>query len=162
MRPILVLLPLPLFLQPFRMFGIFEPRIHHYQRTMDAALNCLHLEASSSELSFFFAYSCCWELFLLAAWAFLLTIRAHSCTRVRGSPVALHVSQQIPSESWGFSGVAEVSRYTPPPPQKRPCRACRPWTARGFARQAACEKVSRYRGCSSYTSGCRATPVQLS
>ena len=39
---------------------------------------------------------------------------AHSCTRVRGPPVALHVSQQISSESWGFSGVAAVSRYTPP------------------------------------------------
>ena len=47
----------------------------------------------------------------------------HSCTHVRGPPVALHVSQQISSESWGFSGVAAVSRYTPP---KRPCRTCRP------------------------------------
>ena len=28
--------------------------------------------------------------------------------------VALHVSQQMSSESWGFSGVAAVSRYTPP------------------------------------------------
>ena len=37
----------------------------------------------------------------------------HSCTRVRGRPVALHVSQQISSESWGFLGVAAVSRYTP-------------------------------------------------
>ena len=37
-----------------------------------------------------------------------------SCTRVRGPPVALHVSQQISSESRGFSGVAVASRYTPP------------------------------------------------
>ena len=36
-----------------------------------------------------------------------------SCTRVRGPPVALHMSQQISSESLGFSGVAAVSRYTP-------------------------------------------------
>ena len=36
-----------------------------------------------------------------------------SCTRVRGPPVALHVSQQISLESWGFAGVAAVSRYTP-------------------------------------------------
>ena len=64
----------------------------------------------------------------------------HSCTRVRGPPVALHVSQQISSESWGSSGVAAVSRYTP---RKRPCHTCRPWTARSVARQAASEKVSR-------------------
>ena len=39
-----------------------------------------------------------------------------SCTCVRGPPVALHVSrhisQQISSESWAFSGVAAVSCYT--------------------------------------------------
>ena len=69
--------------------------------------------------------------------------RMHSCTRARGPPVALHVSQQISLESWGFSGVAAVSRYTPP---KRPCRTCRPRTARSVARQAASERVSRYRG----------------
>ena len=40
-----------------------------------------------------------------------------------------------------------------------PCRTCRPSTAGGVARQAASEKVSRYRGCSSYTCGCRATTV---
>ena len=60
----------------------------------------------------------------------------HSCTHVRGPPVALHVSQQISSESWGFSDVAAVSRYTPraipPPPQKAlshlspfNCQGCR-------------------------------------
>ena len=40
----------------------------------------------------------------------------YSCTvsRVQGPLVALHVSQQISSESWGFAGVAAVSRYTPP------------------------------------------------
>ena len=38
------------------------------------------------------------------------------------------------------SGVA-----LPPPPPKKPCHACRPLTARGVARQAASEKVSRYR-----------------
>ena len=48
----------------------------------------------------------------------------HSCTRVRGPPVALHVSQQISSESWGSSGVPAVSRYTLNP--KGPCRTCRP------------------------------------
>ena len=53
------------------------------------------------------------------------------------------MSQQISSESWGSSGVAAVSRYTPP---KKPCRTCRPWTARSVACQAASEKVSRYRG----------------
>ena len=31
------------------------------------------------------------------------------------------------------------------PPTRR-CRTCRPWTARSVARQAASEKVSRYRG----------------
>ena len=39
--------------------------------------------------------------------------------------VALHTSQQISSEFWGFSGVATVSHYTPPKghlPLKR-CRA---------------------------------------
>ena len=40
-------------------------------------------------------------------------VERHSCTRVRGPPVALHVSQQISSKSWGFAGVAAVSRYTP-------------------------------------------------
>ena len=48
----------------------------------------------------------------------------------------------------GFSGVAAVSRYTPP---KTPCRTCRPSTARGVAHQAASEKVSRNRGCRAAT-----------
>ena len=56
---------------------------------------------------------------------------------MRGPPVALHVSQLISSEFWGFPGVAEVARYTAP---KKPCRTCRPATARGVALQAASEK----------------------
>ena len=64
-------------------------------------------------------------------------------TRVGEPPVALHVSQQISSESWGFSGVAVVPRYSPP---KKACRTCRPSTERGVAHQAASEKVSRYIG----------------
>ena len=36
-----------------------------------------------------------------------------------------------------------MSRYTSP---TKPCRTCRPSTARGVTRQAASEKVSRYRG----------------
>ena len=59
------------------------------------------------------------------------------------SILALHVAQQISSESWGFSGVAAdlpaVSRYTPP---IKPCSTCRPSTARGVARQAPSEKVT--------------------
>ena len=35
-------------------------------------------------------------------------------TPCRATRVALHVSQQISSESWVFSSVAAVSRYTPP------------------------------------------------
>ena len=56
----------------------------------------------------------CW----MAASNFWMNVEAvlltHSCTRVQGPPVALHMSQRISSESWGFSGVAAVSRYTPP------------------------------------------------
>ena len=82
-----------------------------------------------------------------------------NCTRVRGTPccatlVALHASQQISSESWGFSRVATVSRYTPP---KRPCRTCHPSTAIGVARQAASERCRATGRCSSYTCGCPAT-----
>ena len=54
----------------------------------------------------------------------------HSCTRVRGPPVALHVSRytcrsRFPQNPGVFLGVAAVSRHTPP---KRPsgCRTCRP------------------------------------
>ena len=45
----------------------------------------------------------------------LIVACEHSCTRVRHpvARVALHVSQQISSESCNFSGVAAVSRYTP-------------------------------------------------
>ena len=69
--------------------------------------------------------------------------------RVCGDPLSRYTCRatrfalQISSESWAFSGVAAVSRYIPP---VRPCRTCRPSTARGVARQAASEKVSRYRG----------------
>ena len=52
-----------------------------------------------------------------------VAVSDHSCTRVRRPSVALHVSQQISREVWGFSDVAAVSRYTPP---TGPCRTCRP------------------------------------
>ena len=39
------------------------------------------------------------------------------------------------------------------PPLKRPCRTCRPWTARSVARQAASEKVSRYTGVAATLAG---------
>ena len=66
-------------------------------------------------------------------WAILMARLCpnHSCTRLRGHPVSLHVLQQISSESWGFSGAAAVLRYIPP--------LQGPVTA-------ASEKASRYRG----------------
>ena len=55
-------------------------------------------------------------------------ISSDSCTRVRGPPVAPHVSRytcrsRFPQNPGGFSGVAAVLCYTLP---KRPCRTCRP------------------------------------
>ena len=79
---------------------------------------------------------------------------SHSCTRVRGPPVALHVSQQISSQSWGFSGVAAVSRYTP---LKRPCCTCRSSTPGVSHVKLPLKRCRATRGCSSYTCGCRAT-----
>ena len=68
---------------------------------------------------------------------------------MRGPPVALHVSQQISSESWDFSGVAAVSRYTPP---KKPCRACRSSTARGVWKAAygVTKRIVRFLGGKTY------------
>ena len=85
-------------------------------------------------------------------------IVAHVC----GDPLSRYtchatLSQQISSESWGSFRCSSAFALHPPPP-KKPCRTGRPSTARGVTRQAASEKVSRYRGgCSSYTCGCRAT-----
>ena len=53
-----------------------------------------------------------------------------------------------------FRCSSSIALHTPP---KRPCRTCRPGTARSVARQVASEKVSRY----SYTCGCRATLCNL-
>ena len=48
---------------------------------------------------------------------------------------------EFSSESWGFSGVARGIALQPPgSTPKGPCRTCRPSTARGVAREAACEK----------------------
>ena len=84
-----------------------------------------------------------WRHGRLSSWVHHTYLHTSAGTPCRATCVALHVSQQISSESWGFSGVAAVSRYTP---LKRPCRTCRPSTARGVARQADSDKVSRYRG----------------
>ena len=65
----------------------------------------------------------------------------HSCIRVQGPPVALHLWQQT---SCGFmysnNGIALH------PPAQGPCRTRRVSTAKGVACQAASQKVSRYRG----------------
>ena len=78
------------------------------------------------------------------------SMSVHSCTRVWG-PLSRYTCRS--RKSWCYSGVAAVSRYTPP---KRPYRTCHPSTARGVARQAASEGVA-LQGGSSYTCGCRTT-----
>ena len=85
----------------------------------------------------------------------------HSCTRVRGPPVttraALHVSQQISSESWGFSGVAAVSRYTPYTPLKGPLAPVALRLPEVSHVRLPLKRCRATVGCSSYTCGCRAT-----
>ena len=56
-----------------------------------------------------------------------------------------HVSHQISSESVFFLEGCNSGIALHPP--NKPCRTCRPSTARDVAHQAASEKVSRYRGC---------------
>ena len=74
-----------------------------------------------------------------------------------GTRVALHVSQQTSSESWAFSGVAAVSRYTPPPPLKGPVAPVAlqlPGVSHVKLPLKRCRAPGR---CSSYTCRCRAT-----
>ena len=83
-----------------------------------------------------------------------------SCTRVRGPPVALHVSRctcrsRFPQNL--FSSVAAVSRHTPPP-QKKALSHLSPFNCQG-CRTSSClgKGVALQGGCSSYACGFRAT-----
>ena len=74
-------------------------------------------------------------------------IAAHVC----GDPLsrytcrATRVAADFPQTPGVFQVCTQRCRATPAPP-KKPCRTCRPPTARGVAHQAASEKVSSYRG----------------
>ena len=77
-----------------------------------------------------------------------------SCTRAGGPTVALHVSEQISSESWGFAGVAAVSRYSPLKSPVAPVALQLPGVSHV---KLPLKSVAPQGGCSSYTCGCRAT-----
>ena len=75
----------------------------------------------------------------------------------RATRVALHLSQQISSEPWGLSGVAEVSRYPPPPSQEGPVAPVALQLPRVSHVKLPLKMCRATAGCSSYTCGCRPT-----
>ena len=83
-----------------------------------------------------------------------LNERRHSFTRARVPPVALHVSQQISSQSWGFSGVAAAPCTTTLKGPVAPVALQLPGVSHVKLPLKRCRATG---GCSSYTCGCRAT-----